>query len=117
MSFRKAEKRRTVLTQNYEFRRAYKYGKNYVSPLVATYVLPRKQRGVRVGIAAGKKIGGAVQRNRAKRVVRAAYSRIRPQVCGGADIVFVCRTRTVSCSSDALVPVLLSHLTAAGVVK
>ena len=34
---------------------------------------PQKTKVNRVGIAASKKIGGAVQRNRAKRVIREAY--------------------------------------------
>ena len=48
----------------------------------------------RVGITASKKIGGAVARNRARRIIRAAYRQLAPRVAPGYDLVFVARTRT-----------------------
>lgn len=42
-------------------------------------------------LVAGKKIGGAVQRNRARRVLRAAFHEVAPQGVEGRDIVLVAR--------------------------
>ena len=60
------------IVRNTDFARAYRRGKNYVSPFLVTYVVRRRSGGVRMGITTSKKIGGAVQRVRARRVIRAA---------------------------------------------
>ena len=45
----------------------------------------------RVGITAGKAVGGAVQRNRAKRRLREALRPLAPALAAGWDIVLVAR--------------------------
>ena len=74
-----------AICENHLYRKAYAGVKRAVTKTVAVYVLrdrksaalqkanPKKEKVNRVGIAASKKIGGAVQRNRAKRVIREAY--------------------------------------------
>jgi ribonuclease P protein component len=42
-------------------------------------------------LVAGKKIGGAVQRNRARRVLRAAIREVAPRGVEGHDVVLVAR--------------------------
>ena len=42
-------------------------------------------------LVAGKKIGGAVQRNRARRVLRAAIREVAPRGVEGRDVVLVAR--------------------------
>lgn len=58
---------------------------------MALYVRPT---GVerRVGVTAGRGLGGAVVRNRAKRRLREAYRRIETRLCVGGDIVLVARS-------------------------
>ena len=82
------------LTKNHEFRRAYAKGKNCVSQVVVVYVLKNRCAAVRVGITTSKKIGNAVQRNRARRVIREAFRGISPEVRPGYDLIFVARGRT-----------------------
>ncbi len=74
-----------AICENHLYRKAYAGGKRAATKTVVVYILrdrksaqlqkqnPRKEKVNRVGIAASKKIGGAVQRNRAKRVIREAY--------------------------------------------
>lgn len=105
-----------TLKLNKEFRRAYGRGKSFVSPLLVTYVVPNRLSVVRIGITAGKKIGGAVTRNRAKRVIMAAFLACRDQISGSADIVFVARNRTPYANSNDCLRAMRQHLTEAGLL-
>ena len=60
-----------TLNQNRDFLRLYRKGQSLVSPVLVTYARRNGSKARRVGITATKKIGGAVQRNRAKRLIRA----------------------------------------------
>lgn len=101
-----------TLKLNMEFRRVYGRGKSQVHPLLVTYLLKNRSGGLRVGITAGKKVGGAVQRNRARRVIRAAFYSLAPKIADGYDIVFVARTRTVSAKSTQIADVMQNQLKA-----
>ena len=83
-----------VLKNDYEFRRAYNKGKSAASGSVVVYAFKKKRGGIRIGITTGKKIGNAVKRNRARRLIREAYRLMKAELSGNWDIVFVARTRT-----------------------
>lgn len=87
------------IKENREFRRAYKKGKSFVSPFVAVYISKNRYGITRLGITAGKKIGNAVCRNRAKRVIRAALRSLIDEIIPGYDFVIVARTRILSVKS------------------
>ena len=57
---------------------------------------------VRIGITAGKKIGNAVHRNRAKRIIRQAYRENECLMPLGIDIVIVARSAVCSAKSQEL---------------
>lgn len=82
------------LTRNNEFARAYTRGKSFVHPHVVLYVNKNRLGRTRVGITASKKIGNAVTRNRARRVLRAALYEVLPPDVGGYDLVLVARGQT-----------------------
>lgn len=102
------------LKENYSFRRAYKKGKSYVSPYFVIYVI-KNRRGIRLGITAGKKLGCAVKRNRAKRVITAAFRECLPNITEGYDFVIVARTRILNIKSTAAAASMRSLLKSAGV--
>lgn len=102
------------LKLNRDFRRLYGRGKTYVTPLFVVYALKTKRDNIRLGITAGKKIGGAVQRNRAKRVITAAFRACLPNMVSGADFVIVARPRILSVKSTEAENVLRQQLDAAG---
>ncbi len=68
-----------------------------------------------MGITTGKKIGNAVRRNRARRVIRAAAEML-PVTKGGYDIVFVARAKTVYKKSTDIYAVMKKQLASAGVI-
>ena len=75
----------TAITENHLYAKAYAKGRKYVTGTVVLYVLPdyragklkkenpMKQAVNRIGLTVSKKTGGAVTRNRCKRVLREAY--------------------------------------------
>ena len=109
--------RAVTLKQNTEFHRAYGRGKVKASPVLVTYVVKNRGLGCRIGITAAKKLGSAVERNRCRRIIRAAFSSISPLCTGNHDIVFVARFKTKKLKSCDLVPVMQKHLTDLGVIR
>lgn len=104
------------LNLNKDFRRLYGRGHSFVHPILVTYIMRTKRNTVRYGITAGKKVGGAVQRNRARRIIEAAMRDCMREIdCGGADIVFVARTRTLEAKSQEVAAVMKKHFLAEGI--
>ena len=77
-----------AIRENHLYQKAYKGGRRKSSQNLTVYVLkdkmaallrkrnPEKKTLNRIGLSVSKKVGGAVQRNRAKRVIREAYRQI-----------------------------------------
>ena len=74
------------IRRNSEFGRVYARGKSYVNPGLVMYVLKTRSKKTRVGLTATKKIGHAVQRNRARRVMKAAIDEHLDYNIGGSDL-------------------------------
>lgn len=106
----------TKLKRNTDFKRAYHRGKSYVHPAVVTYITRTKFDNCRIGVTTGKKLGCAVQRNRARRIITAAFRDCVPQITVGCDIVFVARRRILSLKSTDLTVILKNQLVSAGVI-
>ncbi len=53
--------------------------------------MPQEQPGVKIGVAAGRSVGGAVKRNRAKRRLRAILDEFVPQLQPGYDLIVMAR--------------------------
>jgi ribonuclease P protein component len=103
-----------AIRENHLFVKAYTKGKKYVTESVCVYVLkdlkagklrkdnPQKEYINRIGFSASTKLGGAVARNRAKRVMRAAYRAVisdKP-IKKGNLIVISARSTAVDKKSD-----------------
>ena len=105
-----------VINANKDFRTLYYRGKSQVHPALVTYVRKNRAGLPRAGITASKKLGGAVQRNRCRRVIREAYRQLLPEIRGGWDLVFVARTRTLYMKSTEVRRVMEAQLQKAGVL-
>lgn len=106
-----------TLKENNDFRRLYKRGKSYVSPQIVVYAAKNRQGTNRIGITVSKKLGKAVQRNRAKRIIREAYRANEEKLGIGYDLVFVARARCLSMKSTALSVSMGRLLKSAGLIR
>ena len=71
---------------------------------------------MRYGITTSKKIGCAVERNRAKRVIRSAISQIEDRLNGNYDIVFIARTKTSKVKMQQVLEQMEKQFKALGVI-
>lgn len=105
-----------ALKENKDFRRLYYRGKSDASANLVTYIMKNRINETRVGITSSKKIGGAVKRNRARRVIRAAFSELEGSLCGTYDIVFVARTKTTAVKMQDVLADMEAQLKKLGVL-
>jgi len=89
-----------ILNDNKDFLTLYKKGKYSASKYSVIYVKPNGKPFNRLGITAGKKVGNAVSRNRAKRLIRLAYRMSELNMPVGMDIVIVARSFICSVKSQ-----------------
>ena len=77
------------LTRRREFEAVFTEGRSWANNLVVLRVLPNSLGSNRYGFAAGKRLGGAVVRNRVKRRLREVVR--RTPIKDGWDMVFIAR--------------------------
>jgi ribonuclease P protein component len=85
--------RRTTIKENFMFSKVFKNGRYAANNFVVVYALKNynKKAASKLGISVSAKNGGAVQRNRAKRVIREAFRSLYKEVPPGYLIVIVGR--------------------------
>lgn len=89
-----------IMNDNRDFMTLYKKGRYSASKYSVIYVRPNGRPFNRLGITAGKKVGNAVCRNRAKRLIRLAYQSAEVRLPVGMDIVIVARNTLCSVRSQ-----------------
>ena len=95
-------KRRFRLTRSTDFKRVRRIGKSYAHPLVVFIVAPNELEWSRIGVVAGRAVGGAVQRNQAKRRLRACLDQRLACLPGGRDMIFLARKPMDQASFDEI---------------
>lgn len=85
--------RRARLRHTSDIRLVYEKGGSWKHPLLVLIARPNGLELSRIGVTASRRIGGAVARNRARRLMREAARRLYPQVVPGYDVMLVARTR------------------------
>jgi len=84
--------RRGRLSRSAEFDRVYRQGRSYANRHLALYAFARGGEGdTRLGVSVSRKVGGAVERNRVKRLLREAFAVEGERVPGDHDVVLVAR--------------------------
>ncbi|MGI8558789.1 MAG: ribonuclease P protein component [Solirubrobacteraceae bacterium] len=93
MSGRGTPRRTGRLSRSAEFDRVYRQGRSVANRYLVLYTFPRGgEHAARVGLSVGRKVGGAVERNRVKRLLRAALAGPGCALPDGVDIVVVARS-------------------------
>ena len=103
-----------AICEHHLYNKAYRQGKHFFGRYVSIFVLkdlkakrlanehPQKIIVNRLGLSVSKKVGGAVQRNRAKRIIRAAYSTVQAELAKGNLIVISAKPEIKGCKSTEI---------------
>ena len=90
MGVRRAKRGR--LSRSAEFERVYRQGRSHANRYLVLYTFPRGgEDEPRLGLSVSRKVGGAVDRNRVKRLLREAFTGCAGELPAGHDVVVVAR--------------------------
>ena len=87
-------KRRHRLSRSRDFDAVYRHGRSTATRYLVLYSFPREEvdgEGPRLGLAVSRQLGGAVERNRLKRRLRAAFDEVAEGLPIENDYVLIAR--------------------------
>jgi ribonuclease P protein component len=94
--------KRRRLSRSAEFDRVYRKGRSAGARHLVLYAFPRERdgadesEGARLGVSVGRRVGGAVARNRVKRLLREAFWSLESSLADDRDWVIVARAEAAA---------------------
>lgn len=85
--------------------------------MVVLIALPNPVNTLRIGVSAGRVVGTAVLRNRAKRQLRAAIDLLLPSLLPGWDLIFLARAPIRDAKFDQILTGVRAVLVRAGLLQ
>ena len=99
-----------------EFRHVLSSGTRTAGKLLIAHALVSQEE-MRAGFVAGRAVGGAVARNRARRLMREAWRAVRSSVAPGTHVVFVSRPEIRNATMGEVAAEMAALLRRSGVRK
>ncbi|MBN1879297.1 ribonuclease P protein component [bacterium] len=93
-----------------DFREIYRVGQKITGKYFLLFLRRRSDSSIHFGVTATRRLGNAVSRNRAKRLMREAVRLATPQTDSGFDLVLVARTEILQTGMNDVKKQLLNHL-------
>ena len=91
-----------VLRYKKDFDRLYKRGRSVGDKYVVVFYISNGLGYSRKAFLASKKVGGAVARNRARRLMKEGFRKIESEVRAGRDILFIARREAAAAGGAAV---------------
>ena len=105
------------LRSNMEFKKVYKYGKNYWNRNLILYVMKNDLGYTRVGYSITKKIGNSVVRNRIRRQMKEIYRLKFDLIENNYDLIFIPKKNVVDISYEKLDSAMIHIMNLAKLLK
>lgn len=105
------------LTKNEEIKLVRQQGQSFAHKAIVINTLPNQLNQNRAAVIAGRSVGGAVQRNLAKRRMRSALNSLSPELKQGIDLVLIARKPILFINYALLVSAVRGLLARASVLK
>ncbi|MEJ8547344.1 ribonuclease P protein component [Brevibacillus borstelensis] len=106
------------LRKNEQFQEVFQKGSSAANKQFVLYSAKQEgQAAFRAGISVSKKIGNAVIRNRVKRLIREALSRLENKIPSGLDLIIIARPGVEAMSLDAIEQSLVHVMKRAKVIR
>ncbi|MBN1440474.1 MAG: ribonuclease P protein component [Anaerolineales bacterium] len=109
--------RRFRLNRSGDIQRVRRTGKSYAHPLVVLVAARGENADRRIGVTAGVRVGGAVERNRARRRIREAARALSGSLAAGWDLLLVARRGALTAPYADLLGAVRALFQRAGVTE
>lgn len=105
----------STIRRTADFRRVVRDGRRVTGTRLMAYVHPAGE--TRSGFVARREVGGAVLRNRARRLLRESWRGVAPALTGPVEVVFVARPAIVDARMQDVAKEMRELLASAGVIR